>query len=75
MSHASMASEPADAAFAPKTVTRDAMKALWGSALGYAMDGFDLLILGAYATGLLALIWDIETEDGEPVRPKALPRA
>ncbi|MCK8785988.1 MFS transporter [Roseomonas sp. NAR14] len=27
-------------------VTRDAWKALAGSALGYAMDGFDLLILG-----------------------------
>src|SRR2546423_9073246 len=24
----------------------EARKALWGSALGYAMDGFDLLILG-----------------------------
>src|SRR6201994_3724920 len=24
----------------------DARKALWGSAIGYAMDGFDLLILG-----------------------------
>lgn len=27
-------------------VDSKAMKALWGSALGYAMDGFDLLILG-----------------------------
>jgi MFS family permease len=27
-------------------VTRDAWKALFGSAVGYAMDGFDLLILG-----------------------------
>jgi benzoate transport len=27
-------------------VTPDAWKALWGSGLGYAMDGFDLLILG-----------------------------
>lgn len=27
-------------------VTPQARKALWGSALGYAMDGFDLLILG-----------------------------
>jgi MFS family permease len=27
-------------------VTPEAWKALWGSALGYAMDGFDLLILG-----------------------------
>jgi benzoate transport len=42
---AAVASETAPAA-APQTVTRDAMKALWGSALGYAMDGFDLLILG-----------------------------
>jgi MFS family permease len=30
----------------PTTVDRDAIKALIGSALGYAMDGFDLLILG-----------------------------
>jgi MFS family permease len=30
----------------PVTVDRDAIKALIGSALGYAMDGFDLLILG-----------------------------
>jgi adenylate cyclase len=35
---------------------------------------FALLILGAYATGLLAMVWDIETEEDEPVRPKALPR-
>ena len=27
-------------------VTREGWKALAGSALGYAMDGFDLLILG-----------------------------
>ena len=27
-------------------ISRQAWKALWGSALGYAMDGFDLLILG-----------------------------
>jgi MFS family permease len=30
----------------PTVVDRDAIKALIGSALGYAMDGFDLLILG-----------------------------
>lgn len=30
----------------PSTVDRKAIKALVGSALGYAMDGFDLLILG-----------------------------
>jgi MFS family permease len=33
-------------AVGPTTVDRDAIKALIGSALGYAMDGFDLLILG-----------------------------
>src|SRR5580658_121780 len=33
-------------ASAPTRVDRDAWKALAGSALGYAMDGFDLLILG-----------------------------
>ncbi len=32
---------------------------------------FALLILGAYATGLLALVWDVETDDDAPVRPKA----
>jgi len=39
----------AELALATETVrdsTSDARKALWGSALGYAMDGFDLLILG-----------------------------
>jgi MFS family permease len=30
----------------PTTVDSNARKALWGSAIGYAMDGFDLLILG-----------------------------
>ncbi len=30
----------------PDRVTPEAWKALWGSAIGYAMDGFDLLILG-----------------------------
>jgi len=30
----------------PSEVTSEARKALWGSAMGYAMDGFDLLILG-----------------------------
>lgn len=30
----------------PDAVTPEGWKALWGSALGYAMDGFDLLILG-----------------------------
>lgn len=27
-------------------VTPEARKAVWGAAIGYAMDGFDLLILG-----------------------------
>jgi hypothetical protein len=31
--------------FGGEVVTPEAHKALWGSALGYAMDGFDLLIL------------------------------
>jgi adenylate cyclase len=35
--------------------------------------GFALLIVGAYATGLLAQVWDLEAEDDEPVRQKALP--
>src|SRR5246127_2262749 len=30
----------------PAAVDRNARKALWGSAIGYATDGFDLLILG-----------------------------
>jgi hypothetical protein len=29
-----------------RDVDTEARRALWGSALGYAMDGFDLLILG-----------------------------
>lgn len=33
-------------AAAPDEVDAKARKALWGSAIGYAMDGFDLLILG-----------------------------
>ena len=35
-----------DEAAGPRTVDAAAWKALMGSALGYAMDGFDLLILG-----------------------------
>ena len=31
---------------------------------------FALLLLGAYATGVLATIWDIEADEDEPVRPK-----
>ena len=38
---------PAEAApAAPSVVSPQAWKSLWGSAIGYAMDGFDLLILG-----------------------------
>ena len=36
---------------------------------------FGLLIIGAYATGFLATIWDIETDDDQPIRPRALPQA
>jgi MFS family permease len=39
---------------APATVDREAIKALIGSALGYAMDGFDLLILGFMLTVISA---------------------
>jgi MFS family permease len=35
-------------------VTPNAYRALWGSALGYAMDGFDLLILGFMLRGIAA---------------------
>jgi len=35
--------------------------------------GFALLMLGACATGLLARVWDIETEDDEPGQQKLLP--
>jgi hypothetical protein len=31
---------------------------------------FALLILGAYATGMLAVIWDIDTDDDAPTRPR-----
>ncbi len=40
------AAAPTDFSTGPTTVDKDAWKALFGSALGYAMDGFDLLILG-----------------------------
>jgi MFS family permease len=40
------ATAPTDFSAGPTTVDKDAWKALFGSALGYAMDGFDLLILG-----------------------------
>src|ERR1700744_4992679 len=47
---------PVITATSPDFVSRAAWKALIGSALGYAMDGFDLLILGfmlgAIRTGL-----------------------
>lgn len=33
-------------------VTSNAYRALWGSALGYAMDGFDLLIVGFMLRGI-----------------------
>lgn len=45
MAHGSVL-ESADADASPREVDSAAWKALWGSALGYAMDGFDLLILG-----------------------------
>src|ERR1700722_19040121 len=39
---------PPSSAAAPgrDTVSAEGWKALWGSAFGYAVDGFDLLILG-----------------------------
>jgi MFS family permease len=43
-SHMSITADHADSV--PTTVDSNAWKALAGSALGYAMDGFDLLILG-----------------------------
>jgi benzoate transport len=46
MIHSDIATTGAIDAQGPATVDRDAIKALIGSALGYAMDGFDLLILG-----------------------------
>jgi MFS family permease len=39
-------SAPRGSASRSTAVTPEAYRALWGSALGYAMDGFDLLILG-----------------------------
>ncbi len=35
-----------------RIATRKRVRALWGSALGYAMDGFDLLILGFMLTAI-----------------------
>ncbi len=46
MAHGVTFDVAADAAAGPQTVDKAAWKALFGSALGYAMDGFDLLILG-----------------------------
>jgi MFS family permease len=40
------------AAAGTKSVGSEARRALWGSALGYAMDGFDLLILGFMLTAI-----------------------
>jgi MFS family permease len=46
MSHQHVATADIAETSGPAVVDRDAIKALMGSALGYAMDGFDLLILG-----------------------------
>ncbi len=46
MAHGVTLEPTADEAAGPQTVDAAAWKALIGSALGYAMDGFDLLILG-----------------------------
>ncbi len=40
-----------------------AIKALWGSAIGYGMDGFDLLILG-FALGAISADLDLTTAQG-----------
>src|SRR5580693_9921873 len=45
LTHDAATADAVDAS-APTTVNKDAIKALIGSGLGYAMDGFDLLILG-----------------------------
>src|SRR5580658_8205775 len=45
LTHDAATADAVDAS-APTVVDKDAIKALIGSALGYAMDGFDLLILG-----------------------------
>ena len=41
---------------APTEVDSKARKALWGSAIGYAMDGFDLLILGFMLRAISAVL-------------------
>lgn len=46
MSQMQAAAPSPEATSGPDIVDAKAMKALWGSAIGYAMDGFDLLILG-----------------------------
>jgi benzoate transport len=46
VTHQHVATADIDDLSAPTTVDRNAIKALLGSGLGYAMDGFDLLILG-----------------------------
>lgn len=51
---ARMGAVPAATAGQAETVTRYGWKALAGSAVGYAMDGFDLLILGFMLTAISA---------------------
>jgi len=46
-------------AIGEERVSPRARKALWGSALGYAMDGFDLLILG-FIISASSLIMDLD---------------
>ena len=47
---------------APTAVDSKARKALWGAAIGYAMDGFDLLILGFM---LRAISADLQLSQGQ----------
>jgi len=45
------------------TVDRKAIRALWGSAIGYGMDGFDLLILG-FALSVITADLHLTTAQG-----------
>ena len=58
---------PAAAAAAPVEVDSKARKALWGAAIGYAMDGFDLLILGFMLRAISADLQLTPTQAGSLV--------
>src|ERR1700749_4381006 len=71
MIHSDVATVGSVDAAGPTTVDRDAIKALIGSALGYAMDGFDLLILG-FMLKLISKDLSLSPAEGAPLVPATL---